>query len=102
MKRHFKTIGLRANSIGTWFAMQGLDSLEFERCLFVSPVLNMEKLIQNMMLWAGVSEERLKGDSLTPTDFRETLSRKYYEYVKARPIKDGGVRLIFFMSVTII
>lgn len=86
MKQHFKTIGLRANSIGAWFAMQGFDGSEFERCLFVSPVLNMEKLIQNMMLWAGVSEERLKGESLIPTDFEETLSWEYYEYAKAHPI----------------
>lgn len=61
MQQHFKTIGLRANSIGAWFAMQSFDGPEFEQCLFVSPVLDMEKLIQNMMLWAGVAEERLRG-----------------------------------------
>lgn len=86
MRQHFKTIGLRANSIGAWFAMQSFDGSEFERCLFVSPVLDMEKLIRNMMLWAGVSEERLKRESLIPTDFGETLSWKYYEYAKTHPI----------------
>lgn len=86
MQQHFKTIGLRANSIGAWFAMQSLDDLEFERCLFVSPVLDMENLIQNMMQWAGVSEERLKTESLIPTNFGETLSWDYYKYVKAHPI----------------
>ena len=86
MQQHFKTIGLRANSIGAWFAMQSFDGTEFERCLFVSPVLDMEKLIQNMMQWAGVSEERLKKESLIPTDFGEILSWEYYEYVKAHLI----------------
>lgn len=86
MRQHFKTIGLRANSIGVWFAMQSFDGSEFERCLFVSPVLNMEKLIQDMMHWAGVSEERLKKESLIPTDFGETLSWEYYEYAKAHSI----------------
>ena len=86
MQQHFKTIGLRANSIGAWFAMQSFDGSEFEKCLFASPVLDMEKLIQNMMQWAGVPEERLKKESLIPTDFGETLSWEYYEYVKAHPI----------------
>lgn len=86
MQQHFKTIGLRANSIGAWFAMQSFDSSEFERCLFISPVLDMEKLIQNMMQWAGVPEEKLKRESLIPTDFGETLSWEYYEYAKAYPI----------------
>ncbi len=86
MQQHFKTIGLMANSIGVWFAMQSFDGSEFERCLFVSPVLDMAKLIQNMMQWAGVSEEKLKSESLIPTDFGETLSWEYYEYAKAHPI----------------
>lgn len=86
IRQHFKTIGLRANSIGAWFAMQSFDGSEFERCLFVSPVLDMEKLIQDMIQWAGVSEERLKKESLISTDFGETLSWEYYEYAKAHPI----------------
>lgn len=67
-------------------AVQSFDGSEFEKCLFVSPVLDMEKLIQNMMQWAGVSEQRLEAESLIPTDFGETLSWKYYEYAKAHPI----------------
>lgn len=62
------------------------DGSEFERCLFVSPVLDMEKLIQNMMQWAGVSEEKLKREFLIPTDFGEILSWEHYEYAKAYPI----------------
>ena len=51
LQQNFKTIGLRANSIGAWFAMESFDGSEFDRCLFVSPVLDMEKLTQNMMQW---------------------------------------------------
>lgn len=71
MKQYYTKIGLRANSIGTWFAMQSFCGLEFEKYLFVSPVLDMKKLIQNMMQWAAVSEERLEAESLIPTDFAE-------------------------------
>lgn len=62
--------------------------LEFVKCLFVSPVLDMEKLIQNMMQWAAVSEERLETESLIPTDFGETLSWDYYKYAKAHPVAE--------------
>lgn len=86
MHQHFSTIALRANSIGAWFSMQSFTGLEFEKCLFVSPILDMEKLIQDMMQWAAVSEERLKEESLIPTNFGETLSWKYYEYVKGHPV----------------
>lgn len=86
IQQRFQTIGLRADSIGAWFAMQSFDGSEFERCLFASPVLDMEKLILNMMRWAGVSEKRLEAESVIPTDFGETLSWRYYEYAKAHPI----------------
>lgn len=86
IQQHFETIGLKADSIGAWFAMQSFDGSQFERCLFVSPVLDMEDLIQNMMRWAGVSEVRLERESRIPTNFGETLSWEYYEYAKAHPI----------------
>lgn len=66
--------------------MQSIDGSEFERCLFVSPVLDMERLIQDMMQWAGVSEERLKKESLIPAGFGETLLWEYYGYAKAYPV----------------
>ena len=92
MKHYWTKIRLRANSIGAWFVMQSFCGLEFEKCLFVSPVLDMEKLIQNMMQWAAVSEERLEAESLIPTDFGETLSWNYYEYAKAHPITEWQCR----------
>lgn len=86
MQQNWTTLALRANSIGAWFAMQSYSGLEFERCMFVSPILNMKKLIDNMMTWARVSEEKLKSELLIPTDFGETLSWKYYTYAKEHPI----------------
>lgn len=92
MRQHWTVAALRANSIGAWFAMQSFCGLEFVKCLFVSPVLDMEKLIQNMMQWAAVSEERLEAESLIPTDFGETLSWDYYKYAKAHPVAEWQCR----------
>ena len=33
----------------------------------------MENMIQNMMTWAGVTEERLKAEGEIPTDFGQTV-----------------------------
>ena len=57
-----------------------------DRALFVSPVLDMERLILDMMGWAGVSEQELREQGEIPTDFGETLSWKYLCYVREHPI----------------
>lgn len=46
----------------------------------MSPVLDMEKLIRDMMGWAGVAQEQLKQAGEIPTAFGETLSWKYLTY----------------------
>lgn len=83
---HWKRVALRANSIGAWFAMQSFSGSEFEQSLFVSPILDMKKLIQEMMTWAKVSEERLEKEQVIETNFGETLSWQYYTYAKEHSI----------------
>ena len=46
-----------ANSIGAYFAMHTLQNCDIERALFISPILDMERLIQDMMSWADISEK---------------------------------------------
>ena len=79
-------IALRANSIGAWFAMQAYPDKPLEQALFVSPVLDMNKLIENMMLWAFVTPKQLEREKEIPTDFGETLSWKYYAYAREHPV----------------
>lgn len=57
-----------------------------DKAYFISPVVNMEKLIDNMMMWAGVSEEELAEKLEIPTEFGETLSWNYLTYVRTHPI----------------
>ena len=47
---------LIANSIGAFFSMSSLDESLVDRAYFISPVVDMEKLIGGMMTWAGVTE----------------------------------------------
>lgn len=80
----WKTVSLRANSIGAYFAMLAFDTPN--RALLVSPILNMEGLILSMMGWAGVTEEQLRQQGEIATSFGQTLSWKYLCWVRDHPL----------------
>ena len=75
-----------ANSIGAFFAMHALFDKKIERAYFISPVVDMEKLISDMILWGNVTEEELCDKKEIQTDFGETLSWEYLCYVKEHPV----------------
>lgn len=79
---------LRCTSLGTWFSLLALEGEPLERALFVSPVLDMELLILDMMQWAGISEESLEAAGELPTDLGETLSWEYLQYARTYKIED--------------
>lgn len=79
-------LALFANSIGAWFSMQALQGAALENCLFVSPILDMDRLIRNMMGWTHVTEAQLRERQTVETDFGQTLSWEYFCWVKAHPI----------------
>lgn len=77
---------LAANSIGAFFSMSSLDETLIDRAYFISPVLDMKNLIENIMLWTGVSERELAEKQEIPTQFGETLSWAYLTYVREHPV----------------
>ena len=76
-----------ANSIGAFFTLVSLADKKIERAFFISPIVNMKKLIRDMMQWAGVTIEKLQEKGEIPTNFGEILSWNYYTYVCKHPIK---------------
>ena len=78
---------LIANSIGAFFSMNALGNKPIKQAYFISPMVNLEKLICNMMMWAGVSEDELHEKKTVPTNFGETLSWEYLCYVRENPIE---------------
>jgi len=88
---HWGRIAVRATSIGAWFSMLAYADGSIEKCLFVSPVLDMENLIEHMMRSAHVTAERLQREKEISTDFGEDLSWGYLAYVRQHPICSWGI-----------
>ena len=78
---------LVANSIGAYFAMHSLAEKRISKAFFISPIVDMQQLIFDMMKCAGVSEKELSQHGEIKTDFGETLSWKYLCYVREHQIK---------------
>ena len=80
-----KTI-LIANSIGAYFSLISLADKKIEKAMLISPIVDMERLVIDMMTWANVSEEELSIKKEIETPFGETLSWEYLSYVRKNPI----------------
>ena len=85
--KNYKSIYVLANSIGAYFAMHALKNCEIVKAFFISPVLDMENVILNMMSRAGISESFLREKGEFITDSGEILSWKYLTFVRENPIK---------------
>ena len=82
----YSSVILIANSIGVFFALHALPSVKFEKAYFISPIIDMEKIIANMMQWAGVTEEDLAEKEIIHTNFGQDLSWEYMTWVKTHPV----------------
>ncbi len=98
----YKSVILIANSIGAYFSMNAISQIDAEtadskdknkitakisRAFFISPIVNMEKLICNMMSWARVTENQLEQKKIISTNFGENLSWEYLTYIRKNPIQ---------------
>ena len=87
LKDSHENIVLIANSIGAYFSMNaGVDGL-IQKAYFISPIVDMEKLIGDMMTWAKVTETELEARGGIHTEFGEDLSWDYLSYVRSHPIE---------------
>lgn len=78
-------ISLYGCSLGAYFGMLAYQGEAIRQVLFLSPVVDMKRIIQNMMLWFDISEERLAREKEIATPAK-TLYWDYYQYVAAHPV----------------
>ena len=85
--KEYDSVILVANSIGAYFSMNALAEKNISQAMFISPIVNMERLIADMMMWSNVTEAELESKKEIPTEFGETLSWEYLCYVRKHPIE---------------
>ena len=85
-KANYNEINIWACSIGAYFSLLAYKDEDLKQCLFLSPVVNMKIIIENMMLWSNTTEKELNEKQEIKTDFGQTLYWDYYLYVKENPI----------------
>lgn len=86
----WKEVALYACSLGAYFSLQAYPQRGFSKCLFQSPILDMEYLIRQMFLWFGISEERLAAEKEIDTPI-DLMRWDYFQYVLAHPVKEWGM-----------
>lgn len=83
----YKKISIIANSIGAYFTMLSLTNKNIEKAFFISPIVDMEKLITDMMFLENITEKELYKKKKIKTSFGETLSWDYLTFVRKNPIE---------------
>lgn len=87
----WKHISVFGNSIGAYFSLMAYQNEPLEKALFLSPVVDMRRLIENMMMWFQITEEQLQKEQTIPTPVGQTLYWDYYSYVKEHPVNRWDV-----------
>ena len=78
-------MSLFACSLGAHFALRAYTARPLEKCLFLSPIVDMQWLAEQMMRWFGVTEELLQREKEIDTPI-DTLRWADYQYILAHPI----------------
>ena len=86
-KENYNQINIFACSMGVYFSLLAYQNEKIDLCLFLSPVVNMKYIIDNMMSLCSVTEKELEEQKEIKTDFGQTLYWDYYLYVKNNQIE---------------
>lgn len=87
---NWERVSLYACSIGAYFSLNAYNTMPFEKALFQSPIVDMERLVKNMMLWSGVTEAELESKKEIPSPV-DTLRWDYYQYIISHPITQWNI-----------
>lgn len=85
-QKRYKSVSVRATSIGVWLSLLAFKGEKIDKCLFVSPLVDMENMIYGLMSAAGITEERLEAEKIINVDFgggnSVVLSWEYLQFAK--------------------
>ncbi|MEG0366683.1 MAG: alpha/beta hydrolase [Coprobacillus sp.] len=92
VKDNWDEVSLFANSIGAYFSLLAYQDEQIKNAWFLSPVINMQRIIENMMKWFQIPELQLQQEQAIATPIGQTLYWDYYCYVKENPLTKWNVQ----------
>jgi len=92
-----KSVTIVANSIGAFFAMHALQDMRIKKVYFISPIVNMENLILNMLSQANASEQELRDKGELSTKFGKNFHGDIF--ATSENILSTGLRRRIFYTV---
>lgn len=87
---NWREVYLFACSLGAYFSLHTYNGRSFKKCLFQSPMLDMEYMIEQMMKWFDVSKERLEREKEIDTPI-DIMTWDYYRYVREHPVTEWNI-----------
>lgn len=85
-KTQASEISVFACSMGAYFSLLAYKDVNLKQCLFLSPVVDMNRIINNMMLWFNITAEMLEKEQEISTPIDQVLYWDYYLHVTQNPI----------------
>lgn len=85
-RRQWEEISLFSCSMGAYFSLLAYQDEKINQALFLSPVVDMRRVIENMMVWFQVTPEILQEKKIIDTSIGQKLYWDYYCYVKENSI----------------
>lgn len=79
-------ISIFASSLGAYMSLLTFSEIKLEKALFLSPILDLQRLIRNLMSAHNITEAEIMEKGEIPTPAGITLYDEYYKYVMAHPI----------------
>lgn len=86
LRERYVHIVFCAANMSAWFLMRTFRFEKFERCLFLSPVVDMRQLIEDRMAKAGITASDLGWKQSLPDADGEMIVWDFYAYAAYQPI----------------
>jgi len=91
-KKRWKRLDIFANSLGTYFSLLAYKDEPLEAAWFLSPVVDMGRIIKNMMTGFHITKERLEEEGMIHTPIGQDMYWDDYCYEKEHPISKWDVQ----------
>ncbi|WP_195267223.1 alpha/beta hydrolase [Eubacterium sp. 1001713B170207_170306_E7] len=85
-RSQWRFVSLFANSLGVYYSLMAYSGEPLERAWFLSPLVDMQRMIENMMAWSGVTGEQLRREQAVATPIGQTLYWDDYTEARQHPV----------------